>query len=254
MSKRFTETEKWKDDWYLNLSNDYRIIWQYLLDNCSIAGIIKISFIHLNFCCKTNISEKDLYPVFSGRVLKVENYYFIPKFITYQYASGLNSQKPAIVSVREQLKKYGLIDDDNNLIYDDNTIIPESLPNDNGTIKAEKQPKKERKTKQSAILFSESEYIDYDKFKTAFFENENYREYDVKFYYEAVKNWSAAGNNKKADWIATARNWALRDYKENKLKNNNGYKANNGYGSNGISKQGQIISEQLAAREILANR
>jgi hypothetical protein len=48
MSKRFTDTEKWKDDWFLSLSNDYRIVWQWLLDNCNHAGICKPSINLLN--------------------------------------------------------------------------------------------------------------------------------------------------------------------------------------------------------------
>jgi len=27
MAKRFTDTDKWKDDWFISLSNDYKIIW-----------------------------------------------------------------------------------------------------------------------------------------------------------------------------------------------------------------------------------
>ena len=27
MAKRFTDTDKWKDEWYTELSNDYKVIW-----------------------------------------------------------------------------------------------------------------------------------------------------------------------------------------------------------------------------------
>ena len=58
-----------------------------------------------------------------------ENYYFIPKFIDFQYPQGLDSRKPAIVSVRSILLEFGLLDKDNKV------IISESLSNGYVTIK-----------------------------------------------------------------------------------------------------------------------
>ena len=49
MAKRFTDTEKWKDEWYTELSSDYKIIWQYLLDTCDNAGIYKRNIKLLNY-------------------------------------------------------------------------------------------------------------------------------------------------------------------------------------------------------------
>ena len=123
MAKRFTDSEKWKDDWYLNLDNDSRIVWQYLLDNCSIAGIIKLSLKHLNFCCNTNLSTESLEDIFEDRLIDLGDFYFIPKFISFQYPSGINSNKPAIVGVRKELAKYGLLDNDYNVILNNKIII-----------------------------------------------------------------------------------------------------------------------------------
>jgi hypothetical protein len=109
MAKRFTDTEKWKDDWYLSLSNDYRIIWQWLLDNCNHAGICKPSINLMNMMCNTNIDDETLILAMSGRVLKINNIWFIPKFLKFQYGT-LNSKKPAVISVVNELKKNKLID------------------------------------------------------------------------------------------------------------------------------------------------
>lgn len=118
MAKRFTDTEKWKDEWYLSLSNDYRIIWQWLLDNCDHAGICKRSIWLLNTMCRVDLDEEKLIAIMSGRVVAVGDNWFIPKFLKFQY-STLHSKKPAIVSVVKRLVETNCY-----------TMIPESFGND----------------------------------------------------------------------------------------------------------------------------
>lgn len=119
MPRRFTDTEKWRDEWWGSLSNDYRMIWLYLVDSCSIAGIWKKDFRGLNFNCNTTITEKDFLKVFGERLIDKGNFYFIPKFLRYQCPKGLNSNKPAILSIIKELEN-------NNLIQ----TVSESLGND----------------------------------------------------------------------------------------------------------------------------
>ncbi len=105
MAKRFTDKNKWTDEWYLSLSNDDRIVWEYILDTCTIAGRLKKNFKLLNFCCNVDYEEKQLLKVFDSRLLDKGGFYFIPKYLKFQYAKGLNSQKPAIVSVLRRKKR-----------------------------------------------------------------------------------------------------------------------------------------------------
>lgn len=123
MAKRLTDTEKWNDDWYISLSNDYKIIWQWLLDNCNHAGICKRSMRLLNFSCSTNVSEDEMIKEMCERVLIVDNKWFIPKFIKFQYTS-LRSNRPVIISVIKELEKHNLI-----------SLITESFGNDYSIIK-----------------------------------------------------------------------------------------------------------------------
>ncbi len=133
MSLRFTQTDKWKDEWFLSLTNDNRIIWQYVLDNCSIAGVFKEGLTHMNYFCKTNITESEFIEIFKDRVCKVGNIYFIPKFLKVQYPSGLNSKKPLIVGVRQELQRHNLVAMVNELLPNHKIIIDQSLTNDYGT-------------------------------------------------------------------------------------------------------------------------
>lgn len=123
MAKRFTDTEKWRDDWWGSLPNDYRMIWLYLVDSCSIAGIWKKDFRGLNFNCNTNITEKEFWEVFKGRVVDRNHFYFIPKFIFFQNPKGLNSNKPAVVSIVKELDQNNLIEIIHKLFGNDFLII-----------------------------------------------------------------------------------------------------------------------------------
>lgn len=129
MAKRLTDTEKWNDDWYISLSNDYRVVWQWLLDNCNHAGICKRSIRLLNLMCNTSMSEDELISIMEGRVVVKENNWFIPKFLKFQYSS-LNSNRPVIISVVKELEK-------NNLL----SMIPESFGNDYLIIKDKSKDK-----------------------------------------------------------------------------------------------------------------
>ena len=60
MAKRFTDTDKWKDDWFISLSNDYKIIWQWLLDNCSHSGLCKRSTGLMNMMCRSSVTEMEM--------------------------------------------------------------------------------------------------------------------------------------------------------------------------------------------------
>ena len=229
MAKRFTDSEKWKDDWYLNLSNDNRIVWQYLLDNCTIAGVIKVSYKHLNFCCNVKYDEKKLMEFFEGRVFNCGDYYFIPKFIKFQYPKGLKSDKPVIIGIRNELSKYGLIDDNNELKFNDNIMIAndyliikdkdkdkdkdKELDTDMDT--GEEEEKEEPKKNISKIIPPEFDWI-IERCGVM-----NYPEYETEsekfFDYYNSNGWKVGKNNMK-DWTSALSNW----FKNYKTYNQNG--------------------------------
>ena len=49
MAKRFTDTEKWKDVWFEELSGEAKLMYFFFLDNCDCAGIWKGSFKQFKF-------------------------------------------------------------------------------------------------------------------------------------------------------------------------------------------------------------
>ena len=162
MAKRLTDTEKWNDDWYISLSNDYRVVWQWLLDNCNHAGICKRSIRLLNLMCNTSILEEELISIMEGRIVVKENNWFIPKFLKFQYSS-LNSNRPVIISVVKELEKNNLLE-----------LIPKSFGNDYLIIKDKRKdkdkdkdivkPKNEKNGKFSGNFKSQGEELFAERF------------------------------------------------------------------------------------------
>lgn len=135
MAQRFTDSNKWLDNWFSNLSNDYKIVWLYLLDTCDNAGIFQINLRLLNFNCSTNLTEKELLETFTGRITKFDtDKCIINKFCIFQYGTDfLNSKNKAVISAIKKLIINGLLNVDDKGIYTpvivfDNTIDTLSIP------------------------------------------------------------------------------------------------------------------------------
>ena len=75
-----------------------------------------------------------------------------------------------------------------------------------------KEGKEEEKSKK--IFFKDSSIFDIVKFKEEFKDWSNEK---VNYYHNALNTWSNE-NNKKIDWVATARTWARKDEQEGKIK------------------------------------
>ena len=111
MAKRYTDSEKWQDSWFTDLTNDQKIIWIYLLDHCDNAGLWKLNIKNLNYFCSTNISVEDLIFIFKERLTKVgEDLFLINKFCLFQYGPDfLNSKNKAVLSAINKLIQVGVI-------------------------------------------------------------------------------------------------------------------------------------------------
>jgi hypothetical protein len=113
MAKRFTDTNKWNDVWFSQLTNDYKLIWIYILDSCDNAGIWINNIKNLNYFCNTNITEKDLIKTFSGKLSKINNEkWIVNKFCTIQYGDNfLESKNKAVLAAIKTLNALNLIKD-----------------------------------------------------------------------------------------------------------------------------------------------
>lgn len=73
-----------------------------------------------------------------------------------------------------------------------------------------------RRTSETACLFENSRFSDYNAFAAEFTAPE-FAGVDILYYYHAVADWSAQKGKKMKDWIATTRNFIRGDIEKGKL-------------------------------------
>lgn len=110
MSKRFTDTMKWRDAWFRKLSPETKLFWIYILDNCDIAGFWKVDIELAEFCIGKKIDiESTLTAINEGkeRIAKKEpDRWQVINFIRFQYGE-LSEDSPAHRGVLKVLKGIG---------------------------------------------------------------------------------------------------------------------------------------------------
>lgn len=95
MAKRFTDNEKWKDAWFMDLPSKYKLLWIYLLDDCNHAGIWKVNFKVASFYLGEHLEHSEVKRILEKRieVLK-DDIWYIKKFIKFQYNCEVEELKP----------------------------------------------------------------------------------------------------------------------------------------------------------------
>lgn len=214
MSKRFIDTGLFDDDWYMDLSKDAKILWLYMITKCSPAGFFKMN----EKLCKVQTGITDVKGALKGLQRGLEGVgestFFVHGFLEFQYPGFPNSNVRQQASAIKQLKEYDLWDDEKKEIIKGASY---PLQRGYGTIIDIGTGIDNENVIKSKHLFSNSVHLDLNKFTITIKSNEKYLPFDCEYYHECLINWSAEGNMKK-DWIATARNWMLRDVKDGKPK------------------------------------
>jgi hypothetical protein len=110
MSYRYTNTEKWKDAWFVSLKPYEEILFNYLCDNCDIAGFIEI--IPKNWAndigCQQNIIEGALKGLSRGLIYSDTNdCIYIRTFLKHQKNLPLTPEKnPSHKGIMKKFEYY----------------------------------------------------------------------------------------------------------------------------------------------------
>ena len=111
MAKRFTATNKWEDAWFMELQSRFKLLWLFLLDRCSHAGIWEVNLRVASFFIGDDYSLEESLRIHEGRVFPIVGgkYWFIPKFVKYQYGELSANSRPHL-SVIKELESFSLIE------------------------------------------------------------------------------------------------------------------------------------------------
>lgn len=113
MSKRFTDTNKYKDPFIRGLKGPYKLLWDYLYHDCDHAGIWIVDFEVAQVYLGSDmiVNKEDALKYFNDekeRVIVLDNgrKWFVKKFVEFQYGE-LDERNRVHLSVIHELRKNG---------------------------------------------------------------------------------------------------------------------------------------------------
>lgn len=107
MAKRFTDSEKFRDSWYRKLKPVHKCLWEFMISECSHAGILEIDYDSMSFHIGSKITEEDLEP-FQSRIHFLDaNKIIIVSFIKFQQKE-LKETNPAHKNIISELEKHNI--------------------------------------------------------------------------------------------------------------------------------------------------
>ena len=198
MAKRFTDTMKWNEDWFLEIKNPHKLFWIYICDNCNHAGIFKPNKrmfelmlgarIDIDLFLKEINSDKQ-------RILELANgRWYLTKFIEFQYGGKLNANNRVHKSILEMLIA-------NNINWEDKVVPPKLITDDDND---DNNDDNDNNNTPRTI----SEVVDYFKEKgSSKIEGEKF------YYFYESKGWKV-GESKMKNWKMSALGWISRNKKD----------------------------------------
>lgn len=109
MAYRFTDTNKWADEWFVDLTPMQKLMFMYLCDNCDIAGFYELSLRKLTFDLGVNDSEIKgaLKGLERGFILSTDKrVLFLKNFIKHQKNLPLNEKNKAHSGILGRFANY----------------------------------------------------------------------------------------------------------------------------------------------------
>lgn len=107
MAKRFTDSGKFRDNWYRKLSPKHKCLWEYMLAECSIAGILEVDCDAMSFHIGDEITPEDVSILAIKFHWLTEEKIFIPNFIKFQQKE-LSENNKAHKNIIQTLEEYGI--------------------------------------------------------------------------------------------------------------------------------------------------
>lgn len=108
MAKRFSDTEKWKKEWFRRLPVKMKAVWEYLRDNCDHAGLWSADWGLISFQVGEPVTAQECVQAFGEeRFVRLKGGKFLlPSFVEFQYGN-LSPTNNTHRSVLNLLKRAG---------------------------------------------------------------------------------------------------------------------------------------------------
>jgi hypothetical protein len=95
MSKRFTDTEIWKKQWFCELSPALKSFWRYVCDSCDNSGVWTMNLPLAQFQIGAKVTLSEILAEFKGNIVQIsEEKLFIIDFIDFQFGELSRDCKP----------------------------------------------------------------------------------------------------------------------------------------------------------------
>lgn len=112
MSKRFTSTEIWEEDWFLDMPNEYKLFWYYMLSTCNHAGIFKVKSRSFRGLLEVNITPSEALKYFNAEKTRIrvisESVWFVEDFFAFQYGTTFNGNSTVHESIYKIYNHYNI--------------------------------------------------------------------------------------------------------------------------------------------------
>lgn len=108
MAKRFTDSAKWSDPWFVSLDTRGKLAWFYLLDNCDAAGVLDLSERLAEFHLGGKFDWGAFIASSEGRIVRLPSgKLYLTKFVAWQYGELSEDCRPhkAVIAL---LGKHGI--------------------------------------------------------------------------------------------------------------------------------------------------
>jgi hypothetical protein len=228
ISKRFTDTEKWKDQWFRKLPTKYKAFWFYIVDNCDNSGLWKQDIDLASFQIGEKIDLKDAIKFLNNekeRVKVVNNgeYLLIYTFISFQIG---NIYQEKLTNLQKNAKKLMLQHiETKGLIVKDFNVLTGKLPVAMRYIYKGIKDKGKEDTVTGKLPVTKSKEIPPDFEDVESYCKEIEFDLDIQHWLDFYqsKGW-LIGKNKMKDWKAAVRTWKRNNYQTTKPKTQQGDK------------------------------
>lgn len=126
MSKRFTDSKKWRNSWFRSLPLEAKLAWIYFCDECELHGVLKLDYGLASFQLGFDITPTVVSEWFKDKIhfLNDETIVII-QFFEFQYGQSADNWS-AKVQARKKLENLGFTIENNKLVISHPTVVPQS--------------------------------------------------------------------------------------------------------------------------------